>query len=101
MSEPVLPVLSIVQQQARAAELEGALLVKLHERVSPRDVRLMVACWETRVDLEHLDGLGPHQVLWLAHFKLIETHVDDDDVIWVETTQLGRDLVRYIKEGKS
>jgi hypothetical protein len=85
-----------IAQQAAAAALDGALLVQLDERLTPRDVRLLEACWKPQ-DLDLLDGLGAHQVVWLLHFKLVSTRVDHHDVIWIETTQLGRDLVRAVK----
>lgn len=88
-----------IAQQAAAAALDGALLVKLDERLTPRDVRLLEACWKAQ-DFDLLDGLGAHQVVWLLHYGLISTRVDHHDVIWIETTQLGRDLVRVMKRGR-
>ena len=78
--------------------MQSALLLKLDERRSPGDIRLLERCWSWK----DVDGITPpvtaHQLAWFLHFRLLVTRIDRLDCVLVETTQLGRDLVRYIRK---
>lgn len=83
----------------RDTGLDVALLMQLHERVTPVEIRLLEICW-TRIDMDEALAAGQfmtHHVVWLLHNKLMLTRVNKQDCIWIESSALGRDLVRYWK----
>ncbi len=87
----------------RTDAVEDALAKELHERLSVRDVRLLQDCW-SRQDVDVCITVGKltvHQLVWLLHYKLLATRVDKADCVWIETTQLGRDLVRHMLRAKT
>jgi hypothetical protein len=84
--------------KSREDELTSALLLKLDERLTPADMRLLESCWAW-CDIEsEQPPVKLHQAMWLVHFKLLVTRVDKMDRVWVETTRLGRDLVRHVRK---
>jgi len=88
-----------VAAKTREDDLDGALLLKLHERLAQNDIRLLEVCWKAQdIDLVSQPPLRVHQVAWLMHYGLLRTRIDKIDRIWIETTPLGRDLVVYIRK---
>ena len=84
-------------RKSAADALDDVLARKMDERLSPRDLELLERCW-SRQDIETLPAsTGAHTLLWLVHYKLLGTFIDKLDRVWVETTQLGRNLVRHIR----
>jgi len=88
----------------RVSDIDVAIALKLHERVSPADLRLIEACWGPR-DLDALVEewrinervIEPHQFAWLLHYGLLMTRIDAEERIWIESSQMARDLVRHCK----
>jgi len=82
------------------SDMESALALKLDERMSPSDVRVLETCWGQR-QIDSIDSPDAGQIVWLLHYKLLTTWVDTRDTVWLETTQLGRNLMRLYKEQRA
>ncbi len=78
--------------------LADALARKLDERITAKDAEILTNCWEAR-DLDRL-CYKLHDLVWLLHFKLLITRVDSQERIWIETTSLGRNLIRHLNRKK-
>lgn len=82
------------------AEFDNALALRLPERLSHRDLRILELCWSAQPlgDIVRLSGLTLDDFAWLVHYKLLRTRNDTIDNMRAETTTLGRDVFRHMKQ---
>jgi hypothetical protein len=76
-------------------DLDNAIAMQLHERLSRNDLGVLLVCWKPQ-DVETM-ALSTHQLAWLVYYRLLSIRIDKAERMWIETTCLGRDLYRHVR----